>query len=42
MRIFAIDDEKLALEALLSAINKAVPMSEVYGFRKYAYYLRYV
>lgn len=34
MRIFAIDDEKLALEALLSAINKAVPMSEVYGFRK--------
>nr|WP_315101488.1 response regulator [uncultured Catonella sp.] len=33
MRIFAIDDEKLALEALLSAIHKAVPKSEVYGFR---------
>lgn len=34
MRIFAIDDEKPALEALLSAIHKAVPMSEVYGFRR--------
>ena len=33
MRIFAIDDEKLALEALISAIHKAVPKSEVYGFR---------
>lgn len=34
MRIFAIDDEKLALEALLSAIHKAEPKAEVYGFRK--------
>ena len=34
MLIFAIDDEKLALEAIISAIHKAVPLAEVYGFRK--------
>lgn len=34
MLIFAIDDERLALEALISAIRKAVPQAEVRGFRK--------
>ncbi len=34
MLIFAIDDEKLALEALVSAIQKAVPEAVVRGFRK--------
>ena len=33
MKIMAVDDEKLALEAMLSAIRKAEPDAEVVGFR---------
>jgi len=33
MRIVAIDDEKIALEALMSAIVKAEPDAELHGFR---------
>ena len=34
MRIIAVDDEKLALEGLVMAIEEAVPSSEVNGFSK--------
>ncbi len=34
MNIIAIDDEKIALEALMSAIIKAAPESGIHGFRK--------
>ena len=34
MRILAVDDEKLALEAMQSAIRKAEPTAEVYACRK--------
>ena len=33
MLVFAIDDEKIALEGLIGAIRKAVPSAEVMGFR---------
>lgn len=33
MRIIAVDDEKIALEALMSAIVKAEPHAELHGFR---------
>lgn len=33
MNIIALDDEKIALEALMSAIIKAAPGAEVHGFR---------
>ena len=33
MRIIAIDDERLALESVLSSIRKAVPGADVHGFR---------
>ena len=33
MRIIAVDDERLALEALVSSIVKAVPDAAVHGFR---------
>ena len=33
MRIIAVDDEKLALDALLGSIRKAAPEAEVYAFR---------
>ena len=33
MRIIAVDDERLALEALVSSIIKAVPDAAVHGFR---------
>ena len=32
MRIIAVDDEKLALDALLGSIRKAAPEAEIYGF----------
>lgn len=34
MTIFAIDDEKLALEGLLLAIQEAVPNANIHGFSK--------
>ena len=34
MVIVAADDEKLALESLMSAIRKAAPDGEVHGFRR--------
>ncbi|MGN0596315.1 MAG: response regulator [Ruminiclostridium sp.] len=34
MRIFAVDDEKLVLESLVSAIKAAVPEAEVHSFQK--------
>lgn len=34
MTILAIDDEKIALEGLVSSIEKAEPSAEVYSFRK--------
>ena len=33
MKIIAVDDEKIALQGLLSAIRQAAPNAEVYGFR---------
>lgn len=33
MKIIAVDDEKIALQGLLSSIQKAVPYATVYGFR---------
>ena len=33
MKIIAVDDEKIALQGLLSSIQKAAPDAEVYGFR---------
>ena len=33
MKIIAVDDEKIALQGLLSAIQKAAPNAEIYGFR---------
>ena len=33
MKILAVDDEKIALQGLLSSIEKAAPDAEVYGFR---------
>ena len=33
MRILAVDDEKIALQGLVDAIEKAVPTAEIYGFR---------
>ena len=32
MRIIAVDDEKLALDALLGSIRKAAPEAEIYAF----------
>ena len=34
MRIIAVDDEKLALEVLVSSVEKIVPDCEIHGFRK--------
>ena len=33
MKIIAVDDEKIALQGLLSSIQKAAPNAELYGFR---------
>ena len=33
MKIIAVDDEKIALQGLLSSIQKAAPEARVYGFR---------
>lgn len=33
MKIIAVDDEKIALQGLLSSIQKAAPDAQVYGFR---------
>ena len=33
MKIIAVDDEKIALQGLLSAIQQAAPNAEIYGFR---------
>lgn len=33
MKIIAVDDEKIALQGLLSSIQKAAPHAQVYGFR---------
>ncbi|MBQ1267091.1 MAG: response regulator [Proteobacteria bacterium] len=33
MKIIAVDDEKIALQGLLSSINSAAPTARVYGFR---------
>ena len=33
MKIVAVDDEKIALQGLISSIQKAAPDAEVYGFR---------
>lgn len=34
MDIIAVDDEKLALDALVDAVSKAVPNARIHGFRK--------
>ena len=34
MVIFAVDDERLALESLIGAVRKCVPEAEIFGFRK--------
>ncbi len=34
MRILAVDDEKMSLEALILAIDEALPGNEIMGFRK--------
>ena len=33
MKIIAVDDEKIALQGLLSAIQQAAPNAEIHGFR---------
>lgn len=33
MRIIAVDDERIALEGLMSSIKKVVPEEEIHGFR---------
>jgi two-component SAPR family response regulator len=33
MKIIAVDDEKIALQGLISSIQKAAPYAQVYGFR---------
>ena len=33
MKIIAVDDEKIALQGLISSIKKAAPNAEIYGFR---------
>ena len=33
MKIIAVDDEKIALQGLISSIQKAEPNAQVYGFR---------
>ena len=33
MKIIAVDDEKIALQGLISSIQKAAPNAEIYGFR---------
>lgn len=33
MKIIAVDDEKIALQGLLSAIQKAAPDAQIHGFR---------
>lgn len=33
MRVIAVDDEQLALEALLDAVGKAIPDADTHGFR---------
>ncbi len=42
MNIIAVDDEKLALEAVISATSKVVPDVEVHGFRKATDALKYL
>ena len=34
MKILAVDDEKIALEGLISAIREVEPSAEIWGFRK--------
>lgn len=36
MVIFAVDDERLALESLIGAVRKCIPEAEICGFRKAA------
>lgn len=42
MRILAVDDEKISLEALVDAINEALPNEEVVSFRDAKEALKYV
>ena len=42
MRILAVDDEKISLEALVDAINEALPNEEVVSFRDAKEALEYV
>lgn len=42
MKILAVDDEKLMLGALVSAIEEAAPDAEIHGFRKTAEALEFV
>ena len=42
MRIIAVDDEKLALDALLGSIRKAAPEAEIYGFNDAAEALNFL
>lgn len=42
MNIIAVDDEKLALDTIVDSIKKAVPGTEVHGFRKPEEALAYV
>ena len=42
MRILAVDDEKIALQAMMAAIEKAEPSAEIVGFRKVNEALDYV
>ena len=42
MRILAVDDEKISLEALVDAINEALPNEEIVSFRDAKEALEYV
>ena len=41
MKILAVDDEKIALEGLISAIREAEPSAEIWGFRKVSQVLEF-
>ncbi len=41
MKILAVDDEKIALEGLISAIREVEPSAEIWGFRKVSQVLEF-
>lgn len=42
MNVVAVDDEKIALEGLISVISKVVPQCQVHGFKSGNEALKYI